>query len=666
MMFIYFMTTLITFTWVLSLVLGKKHEHPKSIFLIPFGLFFASQALSTIFSIDRQTSLLGYYGRFNGGLLSISSYLLLFYIFLDSFDKKYLKQFLLVSLVSSVLVIAWGLPGKFGHDLSCLIFTHSFDVSCWTKDFHPTERMFSTLGQPNWLGAYLSIHFFIGLYFLFSHAKKHLQTILFAAYCVLTFIAILFTRSDSAIAATVISFLCFSMLAFIQSPAKKDTAKKVLGVGFTLLLLIAVIKTGSTRIDTFFTFQKKQTQSAVVQPITAYSVNKVTDSWEIRKIVWKGAVEVGKMYPLFGTGVETFAYSYNFKRPIEHNLTSEWDFIYNKAHNEFLNYFATTGYVGLIAYMVIIISVIYFLLRRIFIGNSKLLACSLLAAYLSIIITNFFGFSTTTINLFFYLIPAFLMVKNKGQKQEELVALKINDIRRLLALALIIFVFLFSVDYLVRYFMADLKYATVDSSMKSGKYQVAAATLNYTLEHLHYEHVYEDKLSFLLANLSFFAAYEKEKDLSQKLVLLSDTYNARSLRASRANQSYWKTRAKNYYLYYQSTLNVSDLQKGEDALKTGEIFAPIDPHFPYNLALYYTLHSDEVKDKNEVQKYKDLSLQSVGKALSLKSNYEDAYFLKGQLLKKYGEKDEAKKVFEFIINSIDPANKEAQKELGSL
>jgi putative inorganic carbon (hco3(-)) transporter len=60
----------------------------------------------------------------------------------------------------------------------------------------------------------------------------------------------------------------------------------------------------------------------------------------------KGAWELTKKYPLFGSGVETFAYSYYNVRPVEHNLVTEWDFLYNKAHNEFLNYAATTGFVG--------------------------------------------------------------------------------------------------------------------------------------------------------------------------------------------------------------------------------------------------------------------------------------------------------------------------------
>ena len=81
-----------------------------------------------------------------------------------------------------------------------------------------------------------------------------------------------------------------------------------------------------------------------------------TESGEIRKIVWRGAVEIYKNYPLLGSGPETFAYSYYNFRPQEHNLVSEWDFLYNKAHNEYLNYLATVGIIGTTAYLILILT----------------------------------------------------------------------------------------------------------------------------------------------------------------------------------------------------------------------------------------------------------------------------------------------------------------------
>ncbi|MBF8303332.1 MAG: efflux transporter, family, subunit [Candidatus Dadabacteria bacterium] len=79
----------------------------------------------------------------------------------------------------------------------------------------------------------------------------------------------------------------------------------------------------------------------------------------------KAALEIAKANPIFGTGVETFAYSYYQYRPVEHNNTSEWDFLYNKAHNEYLNYLATTGIVGFVSYISIIVMFLFWNVKRI-------------------------------------------------------------------------------------------------------------------------------------------------------------------------------------------------------------------------------------------------------------------------------------------------------------
>ena len=90
-----------------------------------------------------------------------------------------------------------------------------------------------------------------------------------------------------------------------------------------------------------------------------------TESSKIRLIVWQGAIELFKRNPLFGTGVETYAYAYYNVKPMMHNLTSEWDCLYNKAHNEYLNYLATTGSFGLLSYLSIIFLFLFHSFRQI-------------------------------------------------------------------------------------------------------------------------------------------------------------------------------------------------------------------------------------------------------------------------------------------------------------
>lgn len=731
----YFIGILVIFLFAYSLLIKRVSvNRVNKLFLIPFLLFFLSQVVSTIFSIDVHTSLFGYYGRFNGGFLSLLTYYSLYFMFILIFNPQFLNTLLKISLFSSLAVMLWGLPGKLGHDLSCLVFTfqwgegesfmtafsRSFTNDCWTNQFIPHERLFSTLGQPNWLGAYLAINFFIGLYFYLrntlsvskNHQKRHgdhiiirgKNTLLLGCYLLLNWMVILFTRSDSALFATIVSLVFTLGLLFLADKKLFSSGTwRILVLLVGMFALTIVFKTGIGGVDKYLTLQtylKRPIQStAIKQPskvASPYAANIVTDSWKIRKIVWKGALELGKLYPPFGNGVETFAYAYNFVRPLEHNLTSEWDFIYNKAHNEYLNYFATTGYFGVITY----IGIIFFTLGLIVIflfphsklplltslapfivrentrlrdvkqtglNHSKLLFICLSGSYMSILITNFFGFSVTVVNHYFYLIPAVFLgtlfyTEERGTSRQ---ASPTHGWKRTLFTALLITLLLYAVSFVARYYIADILYAQSEQYHNIGDYQNEASLLNRSLL-LHYEHTYEDKLSFALANLAFLTSTQKESDSTRKLVALSRYFGEKSLRASPKNVYYWKTGAKNSYLYYQINLSVEEIDKGIQALLRASTLASTDPKIPYSLALYYSAKEDGVKTPEEKDEIQEKALKAVNTAIQMKLNYEDAYYLKGQLLKKYGRTKEAREIFQFIIDKVNPRHTESLEELKSL
>ncbi len=672
MIFIYIVTVGILFFWVLAMIRNKKIIWKKTPLDIPILLFLASEILSTVFSIDRQTSFFGYYGRFNGGLLSIITYITLFYGFINFFNKEKIMKLMRISLIGSFLVILWGMPGHFGHDMSCWLFTAQFNNTCWTSQFHPDLRMFSTLGQPNWLGAYLAINFFIALYFLFS--KK--ENILLYCYLILNFVTILFTRSRSALAAVGIGFALFAVLTFFID----RQWRKFLILGLLFLIPIIVFKTDIPAIDKYLRLPvlHRNIKTKAVASVKNSPPIIVTDSLKIREIVWRGAVKLGEEYPLFGTGLETFAYSYYFVRPVAHNLTSEWDYLYNKAHNEYLNYLATTGFFGAGTYLLMIGIVYMILLQRIFNfqfsifkqipyskkdNNEKLMAIGLLAAYTTILVTNFVGFSTTTINLFFYLIPAFVLVWKNDLPAPA--ADKNFDARQWFLSLTAFVVAIFAVIYFARYWLADIAYAKGNAYAQINDFQQSASYLSQAMS-FRYEPVYEDKLSYVLANLAVIASYNKQTDIARKLVAAADLYNQKTIQESPENVLYWKTKAKNEYLFYQVTLNNQQLADGVYALQEAQKLAPTDPKIPYSLAIYYSLMGDDVKNIKDKSALDDKSLQEVDKALALKPDYEDGYLLKGQLLKKYGDKQEAKQVFQFILNKINPQDQTAKKEIDRL
>lgn len=144
MLLAYAFTAVIVDSWAIKMIALKKIRIVRTPLDIPLILFLLSQIVSTIFSIDRHVSIWGYYSRFNGGLLSTISYTLLYYAFVTNFPKEKIKNLFNVAIISGIFTLTYGIAEHFG-----------IDKDIWVQDVQ--NRVFSTLGQPNWLAAYLAV-----------------------------------------------------------------------------------------------------------------------------------------------------------------------------------------------------------------------------------------------------------------------------------------------------------------------------------------------------------------------------------------------------------------------------------------------------------------------------------------------------------------------------
>ncbi|TSC63692.1 MAG: Uncharacterized protein G01um101493_362, partial [Microgenomates group bacterium Gr01-1014_93] len=375
MLLVYFLTTIIVCAWLLKMVNLKIFNLKRTPLDIPLLLFLLSQILSTIFSIDQHTSVWGYYSRQNGGLLSTVSYLILYFSFVSNIEKAQVFKLLKIALASGFIVSIWGILEHFGVSPSCVILRGEFNTNCWVQDV--AARVFATLGQPNWLATYLGMLIFPALYFFLTAKNRILHT----AYCILLvviYLAFTFTYSRGATLGLIVGIVVVLSFWLVQ-----NYNKKILLIVFCSFLFINLLF--GSALTRFNLTAKNPTSSFSLreasQPPTSISSTQLesggTESGQIRLIVWQGALDIFKAYPIFGSGVETFAYSYYQFRPAVHNLTSEWDFLYNKAHNEFLNYLATTGLVGFGSYSIIFITFIIWCFKNLVIASAAKQSSSL-------------------------------------------------------------------------------------------------------------------------------------------------------------------------------------------------------------------------------------------------------------------------------------------------
>ncbi|KKQ81163.1 MAG: hypothetical protein UT04_C0080G0003 [Candidatus Daviesbacteria bacterium GW2011_GWF2_38_7] len=218
MILVYAFTVLIVGAWLLKSIDDKRLVIKRTPLDIPLLLFLGANILSTIFSIDRHTSIWGYYSRSNGGLLSLISYLLLYWAFVSNMDFQKVKTILKFGLASGFLISLWAISEHLGVSPSCVILRGEFNASCWVQQVQ--ERVFATLGQPNWLASYLAMLIFPALYFFLTATKKSLYIVHFTLL-ITFYLAFTFTYSRGPTLGLIGGIVVFLVLYLLRHPEGK-------------------------------------------------------------------------------------------------------------------------------------------------------------------------------------------------------------------------------------------------------------------------------------------------------------------------------------------------------------------------------------------------------------------------------------------------------------
>lgn len=758
MMMTYALTGMIVIAWIIRMISQKEFRIAKTPLDIPIALFLGSQILATLFSMDAHISWFGYYSRFNGGLISTISYILLYYAFVTNFSRTQIfnsqsvgwgektyqhdgnenKQqnnhsifnLLRVALATAGVVSLYGIFEHFG-----------IDKNIWVQDVQ--SRVFSTLGQPNWLAAYLvaliPITFAAGLrefsIFNFQFSIKsqlhNVQTnkihfikgLLWTGLASVFFLTLLYTRSRSGLLAFAVVDILFWGYLFLHdlethhgehdtTPGKffNDARQTPYFVPFALIhtvFFILFFFNGShiDQIDKWITYPgwKSQITQHQIQTVATESASEEktvvadtsvdekqatgpvletggTESGTIRKFVWQAAIIAWKSSVktiLFGTGTETFAFAFYQFKPTGHNLTSEWDFLYNKAHNEYLNYLATTGILGLGTYL-LFIGAFIFRCIKFTIHNSQFsntiqykknnysnidaltpdtLTLGIFFGWLSILITNFFGFSVVIMQIFLFLFPAMMIViSNKRQETSNannnllcmtfaLPEKKTKTLQLCFFLSLILYLILLSVLWI-----ADKQYALGYHLSRGGQPTAGYQYLTSAVRLNPLEPVYHDERATIVSTIAS-ALEESDATLSAELIPVAIEESDTALSISPNNVNFWKSRTK--LLFAFSTFDDSYLPQAIAALEKAQVLAPADPKITYNLSILYGRMGQM-----------DKGIEILQKTIVLKPNYRDAYNALAVFYNETGRSDLAVTVLTKYLKTIDPNDSEFKTMIG--
>lgn len=696
MMMTYGLTTIIVTAWVAKMIAERKVTLIKTPLDIPIFVFLATLFLSSLLSIDPHISWFGYYSRFNGGMFSIISYVLLYYAFVNNIkfqkaNSKYtnqklennnetMKQYdnvtplLHTVLISAFLVSLYGIAEKFG-----------IDAHIWVQDVR--TRVFSTLGQPNWLAAYLVALMPLTWAKIIRSQKSEVRsqnkkaqsynlqptthnlklTIFYYILSSILFLTLLFTGSRAGLVGFFVTALVFWLGTILLNKKTISCIKKPFLIIHAIFFVMIIFQgTRINAIDQFVTLKawqrrfqpKHEVIDTSKKPRAATGTvleTGGTESSEIRKYVWQGAINAWRESTktiLIGTGTETFAFAFYKHKPVEHNLTSEWDFLYNKAHNEFINYLTTTGIIGLSAYLFLIGSFIFWFIQKFRTMkqlNNEAILLSLFAGYISILVTNFFGFSVVIVQIMLYVFPALVFIlyyqqypkKLKQQSYSVKFPKKAYNILTILTLIIGATTLL----TIMSLWEADRRFASGYRLAKLQSYQNAATLMRSAIQINPNEPFYHDEYARTLSELAILAAQAQDATKTAELISQTLAHSDTALKISPAHVNYWKTRTRAYYSF--STFDPAFLQASIEAISTAHKLAPADAKVMYNLAVLtgYTGNNED-------------AIKYLQQTIALKKNYKDAYYALYVFYKELDDPTRARTILEQYLRDVNPNDKE--------
>jgi len=655
MLFVYFITIILLALWSMRMLTEKRLILKRSKFDYFILAFLASQVISTIFSLHQRTSWFGYYTRFNGGLLSTLSYIALYYVFVSNIKKNQLKAIYHSLFLSALMVSLYAIPEHFGHSPSCYIVTKRFDVSCWVQDVQ--NRVFATFGQPNWLAAFLISIIPLNIDKLLQE-KKHANRLYLLIVLIVSIMALLFTKSRSGMLGLAGGLGFYAVCQILINGHKcRQKIFKLAGIVVMIGGLALIIGTPYTPQLTEIMKGKTMVAPEVstTNETTEIQVGG-TPSEEIRKIVWQGAIKVWQRYPIFGSGVETFAYSYYLDRPVAHNLVSEWDFLYNKAHNELLNYLANSGLVGLLSYLALFGAIFYFAFKHFLANKNDSELPAILAGMTAMFISNFFGFSTVVTNVLLFGFFAMIILEEKNTKADDYLENKKIDKKENLSnneyyiYPLIIIIALFLISKVFSIWQADYLFTKGQNAFSAGDYQTGLTNIQAAIKKSPQEALFYDELGNDYAQLSIAFANEQQSTAAAQLAQAAIDKNRQAIELNPVHLNFYKSQARIYIRLGQ--LDARMYAYAKQALEKAITLAPTDAKLYYNLALVL-----------EIMGEKEASIQTMEYAISIKDNYLQARNELARMYLNAGDLIKAREQYRYSLEKIAPNDQGIKEKL---
>ena len=346
--------------WAFEARGGEARKRVVALFkrpmVIAVSLFVAAVELATIFSYDAQAAFWSNFERGEGGFQMLHYYaffLLLVLILVNEVDWRNIFKF---SLVSSGLMILYGIAGNYGIPTFIGPYAAATPpAGFWHKLFD--GRFQGSLGNPAYVDPYLIFSMFFAAYLWVGDKITGTLTTLkswgYGAMIAIFFVFFILGQTRGAFIGLAAGVLALALYLIFSS---KGATRKWGAIGFGILLIVGLGLYSVRNTD----FVKNLPEGRLLQLSLSDSTAQ-TRFW-VWDEAWKGFLE----RPIFGWGPENFSpvfdkfFNPNFYQPGANSET--W---FDRAHSVFFDYLAETGILGLLAYLGIFATFLWQFIKKV-------------------------------------------------------------------------------------------------------------------------------------------------------------------------------------------------------------------------------------------------------------------------------------------------------------
>jgi O-antigen ligase/TPR repeat protein len=570
----------------------REIKIPENPILIPLTIYIFISSISTIFSYQKNLS----YNE----LINNFTYFLLLFLIISFYEKE--KNYLIFTAISISSAFV---------SIYALLQHLRIDFIEWNSEV-VYIRSTSTLGNPDFVSAYLSLTLPILLSFLIVQKKTYFKILLFLNF-ILSFTALLLTYSRGGWITFILSICIFLFL-------EKDKLKENISYLIWLFLFSSAILIISS--------QRKVMIDNRITNIPG-RIKSLTDihypSFEIRRHLWHDAILMIRERPVIGWGLNTFTTVFPKFRSPELSYLAGKNNLPENPHNDYLNISANSGFLGLFSFLFFSIVILKYSFKKV---KEGVLYSGIFSVIFGFLFQSIFYYKIVPTSTLFFILSGIVL-----SKKREFFSFKIDFFHKptifLLYFFVVILTFYFVTNSLFeilanKYYRKGMSYLTahryIEAEREFLKAQIFSPFnrdyklgLGSVYEEMAIHISKKDKDSLNLKKFLFEKGIKEYRDTIK--IFKNDPYSYASLgriyfHYSRINKKYFKNSKENY--------------------KIAQKLDPKNCVFYHDLGVLYLIHKEYESAEKEFEK-----------AIKLNPHYAEAFENLGMSYYYSGDKEKA-------------------------